>query len=185
MNKKDDQIFFKYTQGVEPINRKNKIKKGIKKIPKNIIKQSQQINKLKTTEEKKTDKTTAPEYLFETGKTNKMLRRGQVFIDKKIDFHGKTISQAEDKFQKTIIECYKQKKRCLLFVTGKGLHKQKNFFGDNLDKSPKLFYGKIRGAFLEWVNKPGLAKYIITTEKASPAHGGDGAFYVYLRKNKS
>ena len=35
MNKKDDQIFFKYTQGVEPINRKNRIKKGIKKIPKN------------------------------------------------------------------------------------------------------------------------------------------------------
>ena len=24
MNKKDDQIFFKYTQGVKPINRKNK-----------------------------------------------------------------------------------------------------------------------------------------------------------------
>ena len=30
MNKKDDQIFFKYTQGVKPINRKNRIKKGIK-----------------------------------------------------------------------------------------------------------------------------------------------------------
>ena len=39
MNKKDDQIFFKYTQGVKPINRKNKIKKDIKKTPKNIIKQ--------------------------------------------------------------------------------------------------------------------------------------------------
>ena len=43
MNKKDDQIFFKYTQGVEPINRKNKIKKGIKKTPKNIIRKIQKI----------------------------------------------------------------------------------------------------------------------------------------------
>ena len=33
--------------------------------------------------------------------------------------------------------------------------------------------------------KPELAKYILTTEKASFAHGGDGAFYVYLRKNKN
>ena len=49
-------------------------------------------------------------------------------IDKKIDFHGKILSQAEDKFQKTVIESYKQKKRCLLFITGKGLHKKQNFF---------------------------------------------------------
>ena len=185
MNKKDDQIFFKYTQGVKPINRKNKIKKDIKKTPKNIIKQLQKIKKLETTKEKKTEKITNSEYLFEIGKANKMLRKGQVFIDKKIDFHGKILSQAEDEFQKTVIESYKHKKRCLLFVTGKGLHKQKNLFDDSLKKSPKLFYGKIREAFLEWVKKPELAKYILTTEKASFAHGGDGAFYVYLRKNKN
>jgi len=68
MNKKDDQIFFKYTQGVKPINRKNKIKKGIKKTPKNIIKQLQKIKKLETTKEKKTEKITNSEYLFEIGK---------------------------------------------------------------------------------------------------------------------
>jgi len=105
--------------------------------------------------------------------------------DKKVDFHGKILSQAEDEFQKTVVESYKHKKRCLLFITGKGLHKQKNLFDDSLNKSPKLFYGKIREAFLEWVKKPELAKYILTTEKASFAHGGDGAFYVYLRKNKN
>ena len=80
---------------------------------------------------------------------------------------------------------YYQNKRCLLFITGKGLYKQKKLFGDGLNKNPKLFYGKIREAFLGWVNKPELAKYILTTSKASFEHGGDGAFYVYLRKNKS
>ena len=114
-----------------------------------------------------------------------MLKRGQIHIDKKIDFHGKILSQAEDEFQNIVLESYKQKKRCLLFITGKGLHKQTNLFDDRLNKSPKLFYGKIRGAFLEWVRKPELAKYILTTEKASFEHGGDGAFYVYLRKNKN
>ena len=55
MNKKDDKIFYKYTQGVEPINRKNKIKKGVKKIPKNIVKQLQRTKKTETNEEIKTE----------------------------------------------------------------------------------------------------------------------------------
>ena len=185
MNKKDDQIFFKYTRGVEPINRKNKIKKGIKRIPKNIIKKIQKIKKPDTIIEKKTEKITNSQYIVETGKKNKMFRRGQVSIDKKIDFHGKVLAEAEDEFQKTVLESYKLNKRCLLFVTGKGLHKQKNFIDDNLKENPKLFYGKIRGAFLGWVKKPELAKYILSIEKAGPEHGGDGAFIVYLRKNKN
>ena len=110
MNKKNDQIFFKYTQGVVPINRKNKIKKGIKKIPKNIIKKIQKINKPETIKEKKTEKITTPQYLVEVGKTNKMLRKGQISIDKKIDFHGKILTEAEDEFHNTVLESYNQKK---------------------------------------------------------------------------
>ena len=184
MNKKDDEIFFKYTQGVEPINRKNKIKKGIKKIPKNIIRNIKKIKEPETTKDKKTEKTTHPKYLVEAGKTNKMLKKGQISIDKKIDFHGKILTEAEDEFHKTVLNSYNQKKRCLLFVTGKGLHKQKNLLDDSLNKSPKLYYGKIREAFLNWVKKPELAKYILSIEKAGFEYGGDGAFFVYLRKNK-
>ena len=55
MNKKDDQIFFKYTQGVEPINRKNRIKKGIKKIPKNTIKKIEKVKKIEIIREKNTE----------------------------------------------------------------------------------------------------------------------------------
>ena len=32
-------------------------------------------------------------------------------------------------------------------------------------KNPKLYYGKIREAFLSWVIKPELAKYILSIEK--------------------
>ena len=130
------------------------------------------------------EKITTPQYVIEAGKTKKMLKKGKISIDKKIDFHGKILSEAEDDFQTNILESYKQKRRCLLFVTGKGLHKQKNIFDENLNKNPKLFYGKIREAFLEWVKKPELAKYILSIEKADFEHGGDGAFFVYLRKNR-
>ena len=185
MNKNDDEIFFKYTQGVEPINKKNKIKKGIKKISKKIIRKIQKIKKTDKIKEKKTEQTPTPQYLIEVGKTNKMLRKGQISIDKKIDFHGKILTEAEENFHETILKSYNQKKRCLLFVTGKGLHKQKYLLDYSLNKNPKLYYGKIREAFLNWVKKPELQKYILSIEKADFEHGGDGAFFVYLRKNKN
>ncbi len=185
MKKKEDKNFIKYFQGVDPIKRKNKIKKGVKRVPENLKTQIKKIKKTDTTNEKKTKPTKDSKFLVEIGKINKKLKKGRVSIDKKIDFHGKFLFQAEEEFKKTILESYNEKKRCILFVTGKGLHKQKIFFDDSLSPSPKLFYGKIRESFLDWVKKPELGKYILTTERASAEHGGDGAFYVYLRKNKN
>jgi DNA-nicking Smr family endonuclease len=43
----------------------------------------------------------------------------------------------------------------------------------------------IRNAFNSWVISNKFAKYILSYEKASFEHGGDGAFYVYLRKKKN
>ena len=51
--------------------------------------------------------------------------------------------------------------------------------------TPKLFYGKIRESFMRWVTKPELLKFILSVERASTKDGGDGAFYVYLRKKTS
>ena len=70
----------------------------------------------------------------------------------------------------------------MLFVTGKGLFKSKNH--EESDK-PKLYHGIIRSSFIEWASSKKLSKYILSFEQASIEHGGDGAFYVYLRKNKS
>ena len=103
-------------------------------------------------------------------------------IDKKIDFHGKSLLDSQEQFGHTIIESYNNGKRCLLFVTGKGLFKSKNY--EESDK-PKLYHGIIRSSFVEWANSKKFSKYILSFEQASIEHGGDGAFYVYLRKNKS
>ena len=70
----------------------------------------------------------------------------------------------------------------LLFVTGKGLFKSKNY--EESDK-PKLYRGIIRASFIEWAKSKKFSKYILSFEQASIEHGGDGAFYVYLRKNKN
>ena len=65
MNKKNDQIFLKYTQGVEPIKRKNRIKKGIKNISKNIVKQIQKTNKSETSKKTNTEKTKNSQFFLE------------------------------------------------------------------------------------------------------------------------
>ena len=185
MNNKDEEVFLRYVRDVNPIKKKDRIKKETKKTPKILFNKKDKAEKAELIKVKNIKKTDHPQFSIEVGKTNKMLRKGQIPFDKKIDFHGKTLLQAEDEFKETIVENYHQNKRCLLFITGKGLHKKQNVVGDSFEGSPKLFYGKIRTAFLQWVKKTELSKYILTTEKANISSGGDGAFYVYLRKKRS
>ena len=55
----------------------------------------------------------------------------------------------------------------------------------NYSDKPKLYHGGIRAAFFNWVKSKNYSKHILSFEQASIEHGGDGAFYVYLRKNKN
>ena len=70
--------------------------------------------------------------------------------------------------------------RCILFITGKGVLKKT---ANDWDES-KLYYGKIRSNFLIWTKKKELSKFILNVEQASIKYGADGAFFVYLRRQK-
>ena len=98
----------------------------------------------------------------------------------KIDFHGFTTEEAKKKFFETIDSCFFTNKRCILFVTGKGMSTSHKAYDNK-----RLFYGKIRNEFLNWTHKNTVSKKILSVEQAGPSHGGDGAFFVYLRKNKN
>jgi len=177
----DDDIFLKKMKGVSPIKKNNKVKKE------ELIKNYKFVNKKKTkntnTKPNNSDKKIKnSEFNLEKMDLKKSIRKGSFNIDKKIDFHGKTLIESEEKFNRTIIECYNNGIRCLLFVTGKGLFKSRNT--GNIDK-PKLYYSVIRSAFAQWAKSKKLSRYILSFEKASIKHGGDGAFYVYLRKKNN
>jgi len=119
-------------------------------------------------------------FSLENTSLNKKLKKGKIPIDKKIDFHGMTVFEAERLFSQTVITCYENNFRNLLFVTGKGVLKKHNEDSHQV----KLYYGKIRSGFFSWVKKNELQKYILAVEQASIEHGADGAFFVYLRKKK-
>ena len=180
MNNSDD-VFLKQMKGVHPIKKNNRIKKedlktNYKSEKKNIVKQK----KIKASNIGPAIKNS--EFFLEKIDLKKGIKKGSFHIDKKIDFHGKSLLESEKQFNNTIIENYNSGQRCLLFVTGKGLFKSKN--NDESDK-PKLYHGIIRASFVEWAKSNKFSKYILSFEQASIEHGGDGAFYVYLRKNKN
>jgi DNA-nicking Smr family endonuclease len=180
MNKNDD-VFLKQMKGVSPIKKNNRINKEDPKTnykfgKENIVKQKKVITPNVSTVTKKS------EFFLEKIDLKKGIKKGSFHIDKKIDFHGKSLLESEEQFNNTIIESYNSGQRCLLFVTGKGLFKSKNY---EESYKPKLYHGIIRASFIEWVRSKKFSKYILSFEQASIEHGGDGAFYVYLRKNKN
>ena len=175
MNNGDD-FFLKQMRGVSPIKKNNIIKKAEKFTNQKLKKQN-----FNTPHNPKI-KIKSSEFNLEKVDLRNSIRKGSLNIDKKIDFHGKTLIESEDRFNNTILECYNRGQRCLLFITGKGLFKSKKT--ESSDK-PKLYHGIIRSSFVGWVRSKKLSKYILSFEQASIEHGGDGAFYVYLRKKKN
>ena len=178
MNNNDD-VFLQQMKGVSPIKKNNRIKKEDPKVnykseKKNIVKNPEVITPNVNTVIKNS------EFSLEKIDLKKGIKKGSFHIDKKIDFHGKSLLESEEQFNNTIIESYNSGQRCLLFVTGKGLFKSKNY---EESYKPKLYHGIIRASFIEWVRSKKFSKYILSFEQSSIEHGGDGAFYVYLRKN--
>ncbi len=178
----ENDLFLKQMKGVTQIKKKSRVAYN-KIIKKNKLEKHKTNPRVCLGTEKKTTQTIKNSYFsLEKANIKKNIKKNILKIDRKIDFHGRTLLEAEDIFSSTIIDCYNQNKRCLLFITGKGVFKPKEH--DEFDK-PKLYHGIIRASFFDWVRSTKFSKYILSFEQASTEHGSDGAFYVYLRKNKN
>ena len=182
MNDDEIDLFLKQMKGVTPIKKNNRLpnKKAIEK--NKIIKKKTKLTYANSIEVEKKRNVKNSHFVLENISIGKNIKKNLLKIDKKIDFHGKSLVEAEEVFTSTIVDCFNNNKRCLLFVTGKGLFKTKDH---NYNNKPKLYHGVIREAFFNWVKSKQFSKHILSFEKASIEHGGDGAFYVYLRKNKN
>tara|TARA_B100001175_G_C19169482_1_gene476794 strand:- start:86 stop:649 length:564 start_codon:yes stop_codon:yes gene_type:complete len=182
MRKKDNDAFLRSITGTKPIQKKDNLKKSILKNEnlnteniktKKIVIKNLVEKKLITKEKKENNKNK-----IEITKINKKLKKGKIPPDQKVDFHGMSLIEAEELLCNVIINCYNTNKRCILFVTGKGVNKKETDYRNET----RLYYGKIRGAFTSWIRKPDIEKYILSVEQASMEYGADGAFFVYLRK---
>ncbi|MDR3079177.1 MAG: Smr/MutS family protein [Rickettsiales bacterium] len=103
--------------------------------------------------------------------TDRKLRAGKIKIDMKVDFHGLTLDEAFDSLLRSVDRAYGKGLRCLLLITGKG----KNTRPDGVS---------IRSQIGGWLKTPALSSRIIKYLDATPRHGGGGALYVLLRRNR-
>ncbi|WP_338666788.1 Smr/MutS family protein [Pseudodesulfovibrio methanolicus] len=99
------------------------------------------------------------------------LKAGSLSLAAHLDLHGMTSDQARDSLLFFIRESYLQGYRCVLVVTGRG----RNSPGGQ----PVL-----RTEAESWLTKEPLRRVVLAFCTAQPRHGGAGALYVLLRKQK-
>ncbi|SLN40550.1 putative DNA endonuclease SmrA [Roseovarius albus] len=105
------------------------------------------------------------------------LKRGKLKPEGKIDLHGKTLAQAHPMLTSFILRAQADGKRLVLVITGKGK--------DRDDGGPiPVRYGVLRHAVPQWLSTPPLNQMILQVSEAHLKHGGGGAYYVYLRRNR-
>ena len=97
---------------------------------------------------------------------------------KKIDLHGFTLESANKKVKEMLLSYYKKNVSKVIIITGKGLRssKEKNPY---VSKDLSLLKYSVPD-FLRTDNN--LKSIIKNISKAEIEEGGDGAFYVYLKK---
>ena len=188
-NKQDKDIFTHQVGKIKPLKKSNKNfeklnliniqnpkQNSLKKKPSNII-----LNTKLETNFIKDSPTSFVKSNINTkiSSIEKKIKKGKLPFDKKVDFHGLSSENAKRIFFKTITDCFYSNNRCILFITGKGLKKSIHDTANT-----RLFYSKIREDFQKWVLEKNIVSKILYVQPAGFLHGGDGAFFVYLRKNK-
>lgn len=100
----------------------------------------------------------------------KKLARGRLDIDARIDLHGLKRAEAHNLLHDFLIRARERGMRHVLVITGKG--------------SSLASEGVLRREVPIWLAKPEFRPFVSGHEFAAPGHGGDGALYVRLRRQK-
>jgi DNA-nicking Smr family endonuclease len=97
----------------------------------------------------------------------KNLRLGKYSIDSRLDLHRLTVQQAQRQVSLFVSDCMKHDIRCALVTHGRGENREK----------PAL----LKSCTNHWLQQ---MEEVLAFHSAQPQHGGTGATYLLLRKNK-
>lgn len=175
MDEKDQKLWEHMTRDVErlgkepaPSPKKNKAEKPHKK-----------PNKTNTYIETPPDlpRSTSRSSNEIDGATRQKLKRGRIPIEASIDLHGMKLHEAHSALTHFILNAHNQGKRCVLVITGKG---KIALCEHNIPKE-----GVIKRSLPKWLGEAPLKDIVLEFAAAQPSDGGGGAFYIYLRRNRS
>ncbi len=108
------------------------------------------------------------------------LQNKKTFKTKSIDLHGYTLDEANKTIENFINKSFSENVNKLIVVTGKGLH-------SNNEKDPYVSkdLGILKYSVPEFItNNLALMNKINEIKDAKIEDGGEGAFYIYLKKVK-
>ncbi len=110
-------------------------------------------------------------------KTHGRMMRGKMRPEGRIDLHGMTLAEAHPALTGFIMSSHAAQKRLVLVITGKGRARE--------DEGPiPARRGILRHHVPQWLAARPLSGLILEVRPAHPRHGGEGAFYVYLRRHR-
>ena len=156
------------------------IKIDIPALPRNKIATHYKSNlqNMKINVEKRSSSHVAPGSIRIDKKIHTKLKNGALRQERTLDLHGLTYDNAYSKVIKFVNAGHQDGKRLLLVITGKGKsHSTKENF------SFESNCGVLKKAVPSWLQSDKLKYLILNVSQAHVFHGGEGAFYVYLRKN--
>ena len=103
----------------------------------------------------------------------------KTYKTRSIDLHGYTLEDANRGIEDFIYKAFLEKINKLIVVTGKGLH-SKNDRDPYVSKDLSI----LKYSVPEFIkNNESLMKMISSIEEANQQDGGQGAFYIFLKKN--
>ena len=106
----------------------------------------------------------------------KKLGRGRIEIDGRIDLHGMTQAEARSALHRYLHARWSRGDRTVLVITGKGARTDDDYIAAMSER------GILRTMLPIWLSEPSLAPMVSGWSTAARGHGGEGAWYVRLRR---
>ena len=108
-------------------------------------------------------------------KSHAKMIRGKLEPEARIDLHGMTLAVAQPVLIRFVLQAQAAGKRLVLVITGKGRE-------GGPDAPLPVRPGALRHNVPHWLHMPPLNAIVLQVRPAHRRHGGEGAYYVYLRR---
>ena len=105
------------------------------------------------------------------------MTRGKLKPEGRLDLHGMTMAEAHPELVAFILGAQAVGKRLVLVITGKGKDRDEGY-------AIPVRNGVLRHQVPQWLALPPMSQAILQVTPAHLKHGGHGAYYVYLRRNR-
>ena len=187
LSSEDLKLWDKVTGSTKPLDKKKPVvhdKHPKKNNLRSVIKPQRVSPKIKTLSQS-ANEPFQKKVILENSQKVKMdmkaftkLKKGKLEPEDTLDLHGMTLETAFPALSSFISRAHSTQKRLVLVITGKGKNTDPGYAVPQRN-------GVLRSQVPIWLKEPRLSSLVLQIERAHHRHGGLGAFYIYLRRNRA